>query len=173
MVAESGIASQTGTKQSGEAIDTSTVGTKTFTVDAADNAGNPAIRTVTYYVRYNYGGILQPINADGSSVFRLGSTVPVKFRLTDANGNTVTSAAAKIYVAKISEGVAGTEMEANSTSAATTGNLFRYDSTDDQYIFNLGTKSLSTGTWQIRIELDDGTSKYIHIVPKVYTLQSS
>ncbi len=61
------------------------------------------------------------------------------------------------------DGVVGSEIEANSTSAATTGNLFRYDSTGDQYIFNLGTKSLSTGTWQIRIELDDGTSKYVTI----------
>ena len=89
--------------------------------------------------------------------------MPVKFRLTDANGSPVTGAVARIYVAKISEGIAGTEMEANSTSAATTGNLFRYDSTANQYIFNLGTKSLSTGTWQIRIELDDGTSKYVTI----------
>ncbi len=115
-------------------------------------------------VAYNFSGILQPINADGSSVFRLGSTVPVKFQLTDSNANYISIAVARIYVAKISDGIIGTEMEADSTSAATEDNLFRYDSTADQYIFNLGTKSLSTGTWQIRIELDDGTSKYAKII---------
>lgn len=157
----SGLASATGTLPSGSAIDTSSPGTRIFTVNAADSAGNTDTRASTYNIRYNFGGILQPINADGSSVFKLGSTILVKFRLTDASGNSVTGAVARIYIAKISDGVTGTEMEASSTSAAT--NLFRYDSTGDQYIFNLGTKTLSTGTWQLRIELGDGTSKYVTI----------
>jgi hypothetical protein len=155
----SGVNMVTATVPDGSLIDTASVGTKTFTVDAVDNAGNSATKKVTYHVGYAYGGILQPINADESSVFKLGSTIPVKFQLKDANGNFVTNAVAKIYLAKISSGITGTETEATSTSAATVGNLFRYDSTSNQYIFNLGTKSLSTGTWQIRIELDDGTSK--------------
>ena len=33
--------------------------------------------------------ILQPINADGSSVFKQGSTVPAKFRVCDAKGNSI------------------------------------------------------------------------------------
>jgi MBG domain (YGX type) len=38
----------------------------------------------------NPGGvILQPINANGSSVFKVGSTVPVKFTVCDANGNPI------------------------------------------------------------------------------------
>ncbi len=161
--AVSDIASATGTYPSGNAINTASVGTKTFSVDATDNAGNTNTKKVTYYIRYKCSGILQPINADGSSIFKLGNTIPVKFQLWDAGGNFITNAVAKIYVAKISDGIIGTEMEANSTSNATTGNLFRYDSTSNQYIFNLGTKTLSTGTWQIRIELDDGTSKTVTI----------
>jgi hypothetical protein len=110
---------------------------------------------------YVYSGIRQPINSDGSSIFKIKSTVSVKFQLQDNQGNTVETAQARIYIAKISNGIIGTEMEAVSTNAATTGNLFRYDGT--QYIFNLGTKPLSAGTWQIRISLDDGTSHYIPI----------
>jgi hypothetical protein len=64
-------------------------------------------------------------------------------------------------VTKINNGILGTEMDAISTSVADSGNLFRYDGS--QYIFNLATKSLSVGTWQIRIALDDGISKYIII----------
>lgn len=156
----SGLALATGTVVGGQAIDTSTVGTKTFTVVATDNAGNQITKTVTYHVGYAYSGILSPIKGDGSSVFKQGSTVPVKFQLKDANGSFVTGATVKLYVAKVDNGTVGEELEAVSTSAATTGNLFRYESTDNQYIFNLSTKGLSTGTWQLRILLDDGTSKY-------------
>ena len=47
-------------------------------------------------------------------------------------------------------------MEATSTAAADSGNTFRYDSTNAQYIFNLATKSLSQGTWKIRLDFYDG-----------------
>lgn len=159
----SGLASATGTVTNGQAVDTSTVGIKTFNVVAADNAGNQITKTVTYYVIYKYSGILPPVKTDGSSVFRLGSTVPVKFQLQDASGIFVNNAVAKLYVAKIDNGIVGEEKEAISTSAAATGNLFRYDNTENQYIFNLATKGLSAGTWQLRISLDDGTSKYVNI----------
>jgi hypothetical protein len=107
--------------------------------------------------------IMPPVNADGTSVFKLGSTVPVKFQLKDANGNLISTAIARIYVAKISNGIPGAEMEAVSTSAATTGNLFRYYASSKQYIFNLETKSLSTGIWQIRIALGNGSSKAVNM----------
>jgi hypothetical protein len=103
--------------------------------------------------------VLQPINADGSSIFKLGSTLPVKFRLTGGcSGNS--TLVAHIYVAKISNNVVGTEMEAASTSAADSGNTFRYVGSD-QYLFNLATKPLSTGTWQIRIDLGDGVANRV------------
>jgi hypothetical protein len=145
------------------AVDTSSVGPKTVTVTAKDYAGNSITVKGTCYVTYGFGGFLEPINNDGSSIFKLGSTVPVKFQLKDAQGNFISTAVAKIYVTKISNAVLGDEMEPVSTSAATTGNLFRYDSTSNQYIFNLGTKTLSKGTWQIKAVLDDGTSKTVLI----------
>ena len=43
----------TGTVPTGSAIDTSTVGTKTFTVTAEDDAGNTTSVTNTYYVTNN------------------------------------------------------------------------------------------------------------------------
>ena len=104
-------------------------------------------------------GFLPPIKNDSSSKFRLGKTIPVKFQLIDTNGSFVTNATAKIYVVKINEdGTIGNEEEGIPNNKKKAGNDFRYDSTSNQYIFNLNTKSLSEGTWQIRVSLDDGTS---------------
>jgi hypothetical protein len=104
---------------------------------------------------YEWSDVLQPINADGNSIFKLGSTVPVKFRLAGCSAG-ITTLTASLYVAKVSDNVVGTESEADSTSAATTGNLFRYDAAGGQYIFNWGTKGLTAGTYQLRIDLGDG-----------------
>jgi Bacterial Ig-like domain (group 3) len=46
----SGLASCSGTVAGGDAVDTSSVGEKTFKVEAADNAGNPASKSVSYTV---------------------------------------------------------------------------------------------------------------------------
>jgi hypothetical protein len=142
-------------------IDTTSIGAKTATIIVKDQAGNTATTTKTVNIVYGFSGFLDPINNDGSSIFKLKSTVPVKFQLTDAQGNSVTTAVAQIYVAKLGNNIVGTDMEAVSTSAATDGNLFRVSG--NQYIFNLSTKPLSVGTWQIKATLDDGTSKTVII----------
>jgi len=82
--------------------------------------------------------------------------VPVKFQLTAASA-ALTNLPALIYVSPLSGGVTGSELEAESTSAADSANVFRYDGSSGQYIFNLATKTLTQGTWQIRIDLQDGS----------------
>jgi hypothetical protein len=137
------------------AIDTSSVGPQTVTRTATDNVGHATTQSCTTQVQYLFSGALQPINPDGSSIFKLGSTVPVKFRLTDAQAAAAGGAVASLSLAKVSNDVAGTFVEAISTANATTGSLFRYDGAG-QYIFNLSTKSLSAGTWSLKVTLDDG-----------------
>jgi beta propeller repeat protein len=95
-------------------------------------------------------GFLPPINMDGSSIFKLKSTIPVKLRLKDAAGNAITNASVKLYVAKISNAVVGSYEEAVATNSPDAGNTFRYDG--GQYIFNLGTKALSAGTWRLKAD---------------------
>jgi len=149
---------------SASSIDTSSVGTKIFKVEAIDRAGNKAIKEVTYHVCYGYSGIFKPINADGSSIFKLGSTVPVKFQLKDANGNIVkANNNPTIGIEYMGSNSTGTAWEPHSTSAANIGNQFRYDDISQQYIYNLGTKGLLAGAWKIKILLDDGTSKEVLI----------
>ena len=67
----------------------------------------------------------------------------IKFQLTGASAG-ITDAVARLYVAKVSNNVVGTEEEADSNLNATEGNLFRY--ADGQYIFNWNTSGLSAGT---------------------------
>jgi hypothetical protein len=144
---------------SGSTVTISSGGQCTITANqAGDDNYNPAAAVShSFNTNYTWTDLLQPINTDGSSVFKLGSTVPVKFKLTGASA-AVTNLQAKIYLAKVSNGVVGTELEAIATNNADGGNVFRFDPVEGQYIFNLGTKSLSQGTWQVRVDLLDGAT---------------
>jgi alpha-tubulin suppressor-like RCC1 family protein/PKD repeat protein len=145
------------------------VGAYTYEAKATDKADNAASVTRTYKVAYGaaYSNVLEPINlGDQRSVFKLGSTVPVKFELMCAD-QPITDAVAKLSVQRVDGTVEGPVNEAVSTSAGTTGNQFRYDETSQLYIFNLSTKgsfdggtwSFSAGTWRLIIELDDGSKQ--------------
>ncbi len=157
------------------------VGTYTYSATATDKAGNTTTETLTYKVDYSdaaFSGFLQPILAGGKGLFKLGSTIPVKFQLT-CSGVPITNAVGKLYVKK-SDSIAdpGT-LEPVSTAAATTGNLFRYDATGQQYIFNLSTRqsftnpgatdptSFSIGTWVLTVRFDDGVTLYSGIIQLV------
>jgi len=107
-------------------------------------------------------GGLQPINSDGTSVFKAGSTVPVKFKLTGGSAG-ITDLQPTLSYARISNGVVGSVNETVSTSAATTGNLFRYDPTARQYIFNWSTKGLAPGTYRLFINLGDGVEHTVDV----------
>jgi lysophospholipase L1-like esterase len=137
-------------------IDTSSVGPRITSATAEDNVAHSKDASCTTAVQYQFGGLGQPINPDGSSLFKFGSTVPVKFHLTDAAGNPVSGAIARLEVAKVSNNVEGTFLEADTNVAATSGNLFRESGSGD-YIFNLATKPLSAGTWSLKVVLDDST----------------
>lgn len=153
----SGIDSVVSTAPRQQPLNLTSVGPKAFSVSAKDKAGNQKDLAITYKVIYNYSGVLPPIKTDGSGLFKLGSTIPVKFQLRDAQGNFITNAVAKLSIQKYSNNEPmGEPIEVTSTAESTTGSLFRYDTTDNQYIFNLSTKALATGLWQLKIELDDG-----------------
>ncbi|MHB8842537.1 MAG: OmpL47-type beta-barrel domain-containing protein, partial [Candidatus Aquicultor sp.] len=158
-----GIATDTGIVAMGMLSSRSAAGPQSFTVRAVDYAGNVTEQTVTYYIAYDFSGILRPIDDGGHSAFNLGRDLPVKFELKDGDGNPVTDAIARLYLSMIDENGPGEEIAAVSTSGATKDNLFRYDADCGGYIFNLKTKGLSEGNWRLRIEISDGTSKYVDI----------
>jgi hypothetical protein len=59
--------------------------------------------------------------------------------------------------------VLGTETEATLTATPTNGKDFTYDATSGQYQFNLSTKPLSVGTWNVKLTLGDGTVRRTRI----------
>ena len=87
----SGLDSCVGNVPNGSPIDTGAIGAKAFTVNAADNAGNTASVTHSYQVIYNFIGFLSPVdNPPIMNSAKAGQTIPLKWRITDANGNPVT-----------------------------------------------------------------------------------
>ncbi len=109
-----------------------------------------------------FGGFLEPLSSAELRTFNRGQTMPVKFRLADANGLPVTKAVARIYLAPVVNGVVGAE-RLGSAAGGKPGNVFRYDPAGDVYVFNLDTKRLSAGTWQIRVQVDDGLSYLMRV----------
>jgi hypothetical protein len=107
--------------------------------------------TLTQQVEYHFSGFLPPLST--GLQFGLNRTIPIKFQLSDANGNAITSlgAVTSLRVAPVVNGVAGTPFAPAST------NNQGLQSSGGQYLFNWQTKGLAAGTYQIQLALADGT----------------
>lgn len=99
------------------------------------------------------------INWQGDSVFKKGSTVPTKFRVCDANGNSVGTlgVVSSFVLVSINGGtVAPVDEDMYSTTPDTE---FRWGG--DQWIFNFSTKNnpmlVINTTYGFQIRLSDGT----------------
>lgn len=142
-------------------LDTSSVGSGKSVLGPAprDNVGNTGTApSCSYSVVHSSTGILQPINSDGSSVFKIKSTIPVKIQLTGGSAG-VTNGVFNVSLVKLSGTVFGSDDEVVNSTSAHTGTTMRYDSGMDQYIFNLGTSKMTAGTYEVTVTLDDGTSR--------------
>jgi hypothetical protein len=113
--------------------------------------------SVTTREAYQFSGFLQPVMNDGSSIFKSGRTVPIKLQLTGAGGVFVTNASATLRVFKVTNDILGT-MDVDSSVNASSDTSFRYDPVANQYICNMSSRGLGTGTFVLRVELDDGSA---------------
>ena len=153
-------------------VDTPKAGTYQVTYRVADAAGNAATATRTVKVVYKFDGFLPPIGgADATGgmydkpvrTFKFGSTVPVKFQIS-CGGTAVKAGVHTLQVIKYNNATTAAEpIDATPTDAATTGNQFKL--TGDEWHFNLDTKAtgMSTGTWQLKATLSDGSSHTVWI----------
>ena len=161
-----------GTVPSGSLVDTSSAGSKTFSVSATDKAGNTETKTVSYNVvsPCTIGDIGPPVNDvssagdPGMSAYKFGSrgVIPAKFR-ADCNGDPIdTQAEADAHPMKLKLTKLGTTpdqdavVENTVTGSANTGDLFRFDYAADHYIYNIGVKNLASGTYKRTISEANG-----------------
>jgi endonuclease G len=133
----------------------------TFTIRVTDSGNLSSDQSFTVAVAYEWSDFLSPINPTGENSFNAGRTIPVKFKLTGASQG-IGNATAKLWLAKVVNNVPGAEVPAESNGNSNTGNLFHHEG-NGQYIFNLSTKDLSTGTYQLRVDLGDGVLRTVLI----------
>ncbi|MDP2655498.1 MAG: PxKF domain-containing protein, partial [bacterium] len=118
----------------------------------------------TLTIQYRWNGFLQPINdtahqvGQSMSVFKGGSTIPVKFQLKDINGALVQSAVAPSWPEPQQGALMNASVDESVYSVSgTSGTVYKWDAVAQQYVYNWNTKGLATGRWyKISTQLDDG-----------------
>jgi hypothetical protein len=110
-------------------------------------------RAFRTYVSAGYSATVgQPINIDGSSVFKANrGVVPVKFTLSAGGSATCGLPAATIALTRTAGVEPGPVTEATYLGSADSGSTFRIS--DCQYIYNLNAKSLGAGTYLVEISI--------------------
>lgn len=107
------------------------------------------------------GHVIQPpINADGTSVLKQGRTVPAKFSVYDADGVSIGTpgVVSNFYLTGIQSGTNTNTVE-DVVDTNNPDTAFRWDSTNQQWIFNITTATLAAGsTYIYTITLNDGTA---------------
>jgi len=146
------------------ATTTSPVGSYSITCSGA-NAANYTFSYVpgTLKIVYapNVGHVIQPpINADGTSVFKQGRTIPAQFSVYDANGVSIGTpgVVTSFFLTRIVSGTVTTMVD-NVVDTNNPDTAFRWDPTGQQWIFNITTGNLSAGsTYIYTITLNDGST---------------
>ena len=112
------------------AVDTSSVGAQTVNCTATDHAGNTATGQASYRVVYNFSGFFQPVdNLPTVNTTNSGSAVPLKWRLTDANGVGIADPASftNVTVASLTCAAGVTDDLLEETAAGASGLLYLGD----------------------------------------------
>jgi len=132
--------------------------------------------TLTVTTNYGWLGFLQPINDTNHSqycpfpctmsVFKAGSTVPVKFQLRDASGNLLPGPASPMPL-WLTPAVAGAaHLQVDETvyqDAPSSGSTLTYDPTSQSYQYNWKSPKTPGVVYQLGVQLPDGSKEYVTI----------
>ncbi len=95
---------------------------------------------------------------DQSHSYKLGSVAPIRLRLLDANGINVSSSSLVLTATGLLQDdvtpASGVEEVGNSNPDS----AFRYDEALQGYVFNLSTRNLSAGTWELQFTVSGDTT---------------
>jgi hypothetical protein len=152
-------------KADGQAIDTATIGKKTFTVTATDTVGNVSTKTVTYYVGYKICLLYDP-----TKPFRLNtSTIPLKLTICNATGQNLSSASLTLTAVSLKNVTTGAIISPPPVNAGD-GVVFRFDkgvTKGGGYIYNLQTKGLpANNMFELRFTIsNEASGTALHVAP--------
>jgi predicted extracellular nuclease len=128
---------------------------------ATDGAGNIAAPvSAGYDVDYVFNGFFSPVSTN--KTFKLGSTVPLKWTLQNAQQGFISSfsSIAAVQVAPDPSCLAGGEgVPFDAGSAGNSGLQFQ----DNTFQFNWKTSGLAAGCYAASVSLDDGTRKTVFV----------
>ncbi|MDP3816249.1 PxKF domain-containing protein [Pseudomonas sp.] len=134
-------------------------GVTTVMWTATDDSANSATCTQTVTLRYTFQGFFQPVdNLPVLNSVKNGSTVPVKWRLLDANGAYVTDTATVAGIDYISVSCVGGEDAVEQVATSTGGTELRWDSTSSQFIYNWKTPALRGQCLRLNVQFNDGAT---------------
>ena len=134
------------------------------------NYQTPVLTNGTLTILFGWNGYLQPINDTAhqtgvlQSKFKLGQTIPVKFVLKDAVGNTVPQATNPTFTRTTSAAPCDSTTQLETLNEALTPDgaaVYAWDG--NQYHYNWSTKGLTQGQYRIYANLADGTRPYVEI----------
>ncbi len=152
---ESTVTQCSGTVANGLAINTGSIGSKSFKVDAM-SAGGTSSLTHNYNVVYNFSGFRQPVDPMPTvNSVKAGSAVPVKFSLSGNQGLSIFAAGfpkSTTITCGSSNPVDGIEETVTAGSSS-----LSYDASIDQYTYVWKTDKGWAGTCrQLVLQLADG-----------------
>ncbi|MER6776708.1 MULTISPECIES: OmpL47-type beta-barrel domain-containing protein [unclassified Streptomyces] len=146
--ATSGVASCVGTVPNNSPVDTSTLGSHTFTVNAKDVATNPSTKSVTYNVAYRICLLYDP-----NRPVRLLGQVVISLRICDANGNNLSNPNITLTATRITGPV----------TRPVTGR-FAYSALFSNYSFPVSTRGLPNGNYNLEFTVS-GADTTTHVAP--------
>jgi hypothetical protein len=117
-------------------VDTSTVGTRTFTVTAVDAVGNTATLSRTYTVGYRICLLYSP-----AAKKPVGSTVPIKLQLCNAAGQNLSSSTIQLRAVTVDHVLTPPPFPGSSNDDF----FFRFNTSNQSYIYNLDTSQIPIG----------------------------
>ncbi len=134
-----------------------TVSLTVSNVGGTDTKVAPGFVSVTSPLKYAHFTWGQPFAKANSRLFKRGSTIPIKFTITNLAGAPAKGAVATLAVYACADGApAGDALAID--SPADSGNQFR-SVADGQYLFNLSTKGAAwagASSFLAQVTLDDG-----------------
>jgi hypothetical protein len=138
-------------------VDTSSIGTKSVTFTAVDNAGNLGTKACSYSVIYNWTGFFRPVdNLPTFNQVKAGSAIPVKFSLSGNQGLNIFAAGYPRSAVIPCDSTAPVDAVEETVTAGNSS--LSYDPLADQYVYVWKTEKAWTGCRQLVVKLNDDMS---------------